>query len=147
MKTTDKPFIIDLALNQFNRQHNTSLRPIDMDARTIPHGELYDAAYEVFTAISSDNIRLKMYFNVDDDTTGISKFRYLSGGRDPLTSSVDTTYVATGSIDEHYVWSSIVDLKDIDIDIDKVGGLLLESGIPFLLESNKNLLLESNTHN
>ncbi len=148
MKNNDKSFIVDLAVHQFNEQYHTDLKTKDMDARSISAGDLYDVAYEVFTATSNDNVRLRLYFNRDDDTTGLTRFRYLSSDLDPLTSVLNTTYTATGSIDEHYLWSNIIDLKNIEIDVDKVGalstelngGMLLESGGAFLLENNRSRL-------
>lgn len=140
---TEKEFLIYLAVDNYNRQYNKNYDVADFDIRSIAHNDFTDIAYEVYTSITNDNLRLRMYMTFADSMQ-LTKYRIETRSPDSITSSEDEVYVASGNLDEQYIWNGTYRFREIPVD-DDLGFMILteddlpldtEIGTPFILELN-----------
>jgi len=143
LKNNDKSFIERLAVDEFNRQYNRDLTPEEVDTRSIEAGEYADVGYEIFTIAEGDSLRLRIRLTIDNDEAYIGKYRLETATTDPLTGHKDHVYTALGKLDQHYVWTDLLNLKPLTLHDDLEFVILLENNDPLLTESGNYILTEA----
>lgn len=140
--TTDKDFLINMAIYKFNSQYNKSFTNEEMDVISIPNNSHSDYAYEVFTVDSTDSVRLRMYLNLSTSKNYIDRFRLRAADINPLTTNEPYAYVTTGFVNRRYIWADIIDLGVLEVELDTLYGIDCEDGTPMLTESGNEFIQE-----
>lgn len=124
---SEREFLIDLALHDFNQQYKKNIKSEVCAIRSIrpAYGTKY--GYEIDTIRTDDYVRLRMYFNLE----GINKFKpYRLEVDDTLAPGTldDEVYVTIGTINPYYLDAGIYKFRWLNEDLNRYKFLMYVSG-------------------
>jgi hypothetical protein len=132
---TEKQFIIQLAVDQFNAQYNRSMLHTDFDARSIEPNQFSILAYEVFTVRLDDYVRLRMYLEYGPyDNLGPYRLE-VDGSTGGVGVLGDEVYVTSGQVDSYYRESGLYRFGLLNVDTATWNILLDEMGNEWITEA------------
>lgn len=137
----EKQFIIQFAIQRFNRQYKRKLRIQDFDAKSIPPNRFSEKAYEVFSVRLDDYIRLRIYLTFSKhDKTG--PYRLEVDGSEGTGVLGDEVYVCQGTVDRYYLESGLYKFDALEEDVTLWNLALSEGDDALITETGDYILLE-----
>lgn len=137
----EKQFIIQFALQRFNKQYKRKLKLKDFDAKSIPPNRFSQLAYEIFSVRLDDYVRLRLYLNFHR-YDNVGPYRLEVDGTEGVGVLGDEVYVCHGTIDRFYVESGTYKFAVLEQDITLWNLLLTEDGDGLITEDGEYILLE-----
>ena len=137
---SEKEFLIKLAVDQFNRQFNKTIRISDCDIVSIPVRFAASYSYEISTVRSDDFLRMHIHLSLGGLDEVYPYTLQVDGGTG-ISTLTDEVYVASGSLDPYYIDSGLYTFKPIGIVPITEGIVVLEDGYALLLESGEEIAL------
>lgn len=141
MRTREKKFLIDLAMDQWESQGGKKLNRSLLDVQDIRNNVDFEYGFHILGMTESEFIEFRIYFNLAD-TTKLGNFRIELDGVSFLNRLDDEKYVAVGTVSAQTVFNEQFVFKDLGVDWGAWSILLNEDGEPLLDEDGNFLYLE-----
>lgn len=109
---TEREFLIQLALGQYNQQYGRNFQAADFDIMSIDQRVNFDLSYEIFTVRLDDHLRLRVHLLLSDGD-GLGPYRVESDGTDGVQTLTDEIFVALGRVDQYYKDSGVYKFNPI----------------------------------
>lgn len=124
---SEKEFLIELALHQFNLQYKKNIKAEVCAIRSIKPGYGAKYGYEIDTIRTDDYVRLRMYFNLE----GINKLKpyRLEVDKNFVPGQLDDeVYVTVGTVNPYYLDAGIYKFRWINEDLSRYKFLMYMNG-------------------
>ena len=131
--TTEKEFLIGLALLQFNIQFNRKFLVSECDIVSIVPNSYSDRGYEIVTNRLDDLVRMRIYITFDTEFHA-SPYRLDNNGAVVSGGLGDEVYVSDMKIPKYYLDEGIYKFRWLEADLSRLPVFLTEDGVPFLTE-------------
>ena len=140
---SEQEFLITLIASAYCKQYGYKFDITEYDISSIRPRVNYTHGYEVITKIETDNVRLRAYFNIDENSE-VGKFsNYVEQGKASLGNLDDEVLVAFGTLDGWLRQEKVFNFRPLNNENLLGNYILLEDGKEaILLESGDKLALE-----